>query len=113
MAGLAVLLFHSLNAYPPDALPIGFKALQAVTEWGWLGVHVFFAISGWCIAERLAKGRRTGESGRHFAAERFLRIYPTYWAALLVLVLVLDTLAMVQDLCYIAEFNIPKEVMEA
>jgi peptidoglycan/LPS O-acetylase OafA/YrhL len=85
-AGLAVLLFHSLNTYPRDGLPGGLRELQPFTEWGWLGVHVFFAISGWCIAERLAKGRRTGESGAHFAAERFLRIYPTYWAALLFLV---------------------------
>jgi peptidoglycan/LPS O-acetylase OafA/YrhL len=47
---------------------------------------VFFVISGWCIAERLAKARRTGESAVHFAVERILRIYPTYWAALAVIV---------------------------
>ena len=58
------------------------------SQWGWLGVHVFFAISGWCIAERFSKGHVKGESGFHFAIERVLRIYPTYWAALIVAILI-------------------------
>lgn len=86
-ASLAVVSFHSLTAIPQDALPGFLQAVRTVTEWGWLGVHVFFAISGWCIAERLAKGLRNSEGMIHFAAERFLRIYPTYWAALALAIL--------------------------
>ena len=76
------MLFHSINTYPRNALPDALVNLRALSRWGWLGVHVFFAISGWCIAERVAKGNSRGESGGHFAIERLLRIYPTYWAAL-------------------------------
>jgi peptidoglycan/LPS O-acetylase OafA/YrhL len=83
-ACLAVLLFHSLSAYGGPALPRELAAVGAVAGWGWLGVHVFFAISGWCLAERTARARKRGESGAHFAAERVLRIYPTYLAALLI-----------------------------
>jgi peptidoglycan/LPS O-acetylase OafA/YrhL len=82
LASLWVLLFHSLGAFPKDGLPGALKWIRVVSQWGWLGVHVFFAISGWCIAERFAKGHSKGESGLHFAIERLLRIYPTYWAAL-------------------------------
>lgn len=83
-ASLAVMLFHSINTYPRGALPEALVHFRAISRWGWLGVHVFFAISGWCIAERLAKANSKQESAPHFAIERLLRIYPTYWAALLV-----------------------------
>jgi len=81
-ASLGVLLFHSLNSFPAESLPEMLRPLKAIGGYGWLGVNVFFAISGWCIAERIAKGFRINESGHHFAVERFLRIFPTYWAAL-------------------------------
>jgi len=86
LASLGVLLFHSLSSYPPDSLPKVLRPLRSLGGYGWLGVYVFFAISGWCIAERIAKGFRINESGHHFVAERFLRIFPTYWAALIVMV---------------------------
>jgi peptidoglycan/LPS O-acetylase OafA/YrhL len=82
VASLSVMLFHSINAYPKDALPEALVHFRSMSRWGWLGVHVFFAISGWCIAERIAKGNSRGESAVHFTIERFLRIYPVYWAAL-------------------------------
>jgi peptidoglycan/LPS O-acetylase OafA/YrhL len=83
IAALGVLLFHSTEIYKHSPNPLA--SLWLATNQGNLGVEVFFAISGWCIAERLAKARRTGESVIHFAVERILRIYPTYWAALAVL----------------------------
>ncbi len=85
-ACLWVLFFHSINCFPIAGLPEVLKPVRAVGGWGWLGVEVFFAISGWCIAERIARGFRVNESGFHFAIERLLRIFPTYWAALAVLV---------------------------
>jgi peptidoglycan/LPS O-acetylase OafA/YrhL len=86
-ACLWVVVFHSLASYSSAALPAALEYVRILSRWGWLGVHVFFAISGWCIAERLAKGMRTKESGGHFAIERALRIYPTYWAALFATIL--------------------------
>ncbi|MBI5771152.1 MAG: acyltransferase [Verrucomicrobia bacterium] len=80
MGSLAVLLYHSLAAQPPA----DHARLHQLTGWGWLGVHMFFAISGWCIAERFARARARRETAAAFLRERILRIYPTYWAALAV-----------------------------
>jgi peptidoglycan/LPS O-acetylase OafA/YrhL len=82
LACVWVVLLHSLEAFPPTALFPMLRGLQHFTGVGWLGVHVFFAISGWCIAERVAGARRRWEPAWHFLRERCLRIYPTYWAAL-------------------------------
>ena len=80
-AALNVMLFHSLNALPADTLTPVLAAVRNVTEFRAIGVHVFFAISGWCIAERLARARQRDETAALFCIERGLRIFPTYWAA--------------------------------
>jgi peptidoglycan/LPS O-acetylase OafA/YrhL len=86
-ASVWVLLFHSLATWPPEALHPALRTVRHFTTAGWLGVHVFFALSGWCIAERLAAAYRRHESGGRFLRERVLRIFPTYWAALALLLL--------------------------
>ncbi len=84
LAAAAVLLFHSLNVFQqPGELHSSLAAIQSLTRHGWLGVHVFFVLSGWCIAERLAAAWRKGEAPAAFLLDRALRIYPAYWAALL------------------------------
>jgi peptidoglycan/LPS O-acetylase OafA/YrhL len=84
-AALAVLFFHSLNAFDsPDALHPALRLVRSLTEYGYLGVSIFFVLSGWCIAQRLQTAVRRNESASVFMIERTLRIYPTYWAALLV-----------------------------
>ena len=84
-ACLAVVLFHSLEAYQASSLTPLLAVIRTATSHGWLGVHVFFALSGWCIAERLAAAITRGEKARHFLFDRLLRIFPTYWAALILL----------------------------
>jgi len=84
LAAVSVLLFHSLAAFQaPGALHPALTFVQSVTRHGWLGVHVFFVLSGWCIAERLAAAKRKNERPAAFLLDRALRIYPTYWAALI------------------------------
>lgn len=82
-ACLMVLLFHSLVAHPPEQLHPALRAATHVTGDGWLHVYTFFAISGWCIAERWHLAARRGESPGHFLADRMLRIFPVYWCAVL------------------------------
>ena len=84
----AVLVFHSLTTLPPETLHPAVRFIRQFTNFGWLGVSVFFAASGWCIAERLAAAWRRGETPGAFLRERALRIYPTYWAALALMVAV-------------------------
>lgn len=88
VAALAVLLFHSLNVFGPEALRPALHPLLSLvrrgTDYGYLGVSVFFAISGWCIAQRVRSAWSKGESEGMFLLERALRIFPVYWCALLV-----------------------------
>jgi peptidoglycan/LPS O-acetylase OafA/YrhL len=50
-----------------------------------IGVQVFFVVSGYCIAATVASARRRPSPGREFFTRRFRRIFPPYWAALVVL----------------------------
>ena len=51
-----------------------------------LGVPLFFVISGYCIAASADANRRKGASPWTFLIRRVRRIYPPYWAALLLFV---------------------------
>ncbi len=92
VAILMVLAFHALGAsygldhlhwrrFLPDFVdaPPGFVALTPFT-FGWIGVAVFFAVSGFCIHLSHVKSREAGYAG--FFLRRFFRIYPPYLAAL-------------------------------
>ena len=87
LAAAAVVLFHSLGAFPASSLHPALGFVSNATSLGWLGVHVFFTLSGWCITERLASARARGESPITFLIDRGLRIYPAYWAALALAIL--------------------------
>lgn len=87
-AALWVMVFHAFNTWlevKPDFLP-GWLAWFCLH--GWLGLHVFFVISGYCIAERTAREYRRRGSVRLFALDRLRRIYPPYWAALAATILI-------------------------
>ncbi len=67
-------------------------ALGSWLKHGWLGVPVFFVISGYCLAGSLQKRARGGcRSMIHFWKDRLLRIFPTYWAAWLLACLLAST----------------------
>lgn len=80
LAALAVALFHFNEGVARLTDPY-----HRLVSWGWLGVPVFFVLSGYCIAAAAtqAPGRVTT-----FWFRRLARIFPPYWASLL-LVLVL------------------------
>jgi peptidoglycan/LPS O-acetylase OafA/YrhL len=92
IAALGVLLFHWDEFFP--ALSALARSLTiAGTQWnfgmqlrfGWLGVHLFFVLSGYLLASQLAgKELSTGEVMR-FWRRRVLRIYPGAWLQLAVI----------------------------
>lgn len=77
-AALAVLLFHYVSLLPHywGASEGHLSALRAVTDYGWLGVNLFFIISGFVICGS-GWGRQVGE----FAVSRVVRLYPAYLLA--------------------------------
>jgi peptidoglycan/LPS O-acetylase OafA/YrhL len=82
IAALSVLLFHSVGHVAHDPLWPPMEWIRSVCLQGWLGVHVFFVISGYCMHSKMDKLAAAHHGGGAFLADRFWRIMPTYWAAL-------------------------------
>jgi len=54
-----------------DGVPIGEGPFHAFTQWGWIGVQIFFVISGLVISYSAE-----GTSARRFVLGRFGRLFP-------------------------------------
>jgi hypothetical protein len=83
LAAFAVLLFHftgfnGAGPWPEPAREMFPELLGDLTAYGYLGVDLFFMISGFVILMS-AWGRGVGE----FGASRLVRLMPAYWAAVL------------------------------
>lgn len=84
LAALAVVLYHaeaSARQYLP-ALPPPPPGDPGWFGYGWIGVPVFFVLSGYVIPQSL---QQRGRSPGSFLAGRFWRLYPTYLALTLLL----------------------------
>jgi peptidoglycan/LPS O-acetylase OafA/YrhL len=93
LAALAVVVCHlAVSGYrdTPDLDGGPWRWLALVLGFGYLGVPLFFVISGFCIHLPHARALARGDSvtavpeWRHFFARRFWRLYPPYLAALVV-----------------------------
>jgi peptidoglycan/LPS O-acetylase OafA/YrhL len=83
-AVLLVLAFH-LSWTFPEATGLTLFARRALWV-GWVGVDLFFVLSGYLITRGLVSTstRPLGERLRFFWTRRFLRIFPLYYAFLVV-----------------------------
>jgi peptidoglycan/LPS O-acetylase OafA/YrhL len=111
LAALWVLLYHAwLLAGQPSAtlpLPAAHLDLTPILKFGWLGVDLFFVLSGFLLTRqawgKVARGGRAGWLPSHFGEtylsflnRRILRVYPAYYAVISVL-LVLAALHIYQS----------------
>jgi peptidoglycan/LPS O-acetylase OafA/YrhL len=81
VAALSVVSFHyvALGWSPWETSTLRmFPHIYPVTGYGWLGVELFFMISGFVICMS-SWGRTLGQ----FAVSRIVRIYPAFWFAVL------------------------------
>lgn len=80
LAALSVVLFHyTFRGYSADNLSnIFYDEISFITKYGYLGVELFFMISGFVIL-------MTAQSGnvKKFLISRFTRLYPTFWVGVL------------------------------
>ncbi|MFG2990498.1 acyltransferase family protein [Streptomyces sp. NPDC048257] len=88
LAALGVLFYHyfalsSAWGEPPEGI---FPVAHRFAVYGWLGVEIFFLVSGFVICMS-AWGRTVGD----FAVSRVSRLFPAYWAAVAFTTLVLFT----------------------
>ena len=89
VAALAVVLCHaavSAETVVVDPSHQSWHWASWLLGWGYLGVPLFFVISGLCIhlptASALAAGRSARPDWQRFFQRRFWRLYPPYLAAL-------------------------------
>ena len=74
LRGIAIILViccHNFNFLP-------------YFEWGWIGVDLFFVLSGFLITDILLKTRESKNFLQNFFIRRILRIFPLYYGTLLV-----------------------------
>ena len=90
IAALGVVLYHvvlqTTNAVPDNLFRWPVKLLQFFSSFGFVGVFLFFVISGFCIHLQWAKSQAAGQSPQikfgSFWKRRIRRLYPPYLIAL-------------------------------
>jgi peptidoglycan/LPS O-acetylase OafA/YrhL len=96
LRGIAILMvmMHHFAIYieSPNAT---FRAAMRIVERGWLGVDLFFVLSGFLITRILLSMREAEQSIWVFYARRVLRIFPLYYAVLLLTIVLTPALAQV------------------
>jgi peptidoglycan/LPS O-acetylase OafA/YrhL len=85
LAILAVFVFHYAGGGPqhPDGLLL--RVMYGVTRFGWAGVDLFFVLSGFLITGILYDTKDRPHYFRNFYLRRSLRIFPIYYAFILVI----------------------------
>jgi len=94
LRAIAILLVvpHNLNLIATFG---GTQLVVAALHRGWIGVQLFFVLSGFLITRILLDARDAPAYYRSFFVRRALRIFPLYYAALLVLFVLLPALGLV------------------
>jgi peptidoglycan/LPS O-acetylase OafA/YrhL len=88
LASLAVCWFHLTRFHYNTPDQRVFHRLRETGDYGWLGVEVFFVISGFVIPYSLYRGRYRVRDFFMYLARRIVRLDPPYLAAIaLILVL--------------------------
>ena len=95
-AALGVVLYHAVEqgqkVLPNNFLQYPIRTVQFASSFGYIGVFLFFVISGFCIHLQWARAKAAGtEPEIHFTSfwkRRIRRLYPPYIIALLLFMLV-------------------------
>ncbi|MBL8524502.1 MAG: acyltransferase [Betaproteobacteria bacterium] len=84
-AALSVVIYHYKSKYIESlgSEPVLAQSIYAVTKFGYLGVDLFFIISGFVIF-----ASALGRTGFQFAVSRITRIYPTLWVCVSITALI-------------------------
>jgi peptidoglycan/LPS O-acetylase OafA/YrhL len=90
IAALGVVMHHAVSqtggAVPGNLFQYPVKLIQLVSSFGYIGVFLFFVISGFCIHLQWTRARAAGQPQKikfgEFWKRRLRRLYPAYLIAL-------------------------------
>jgi len=106
IACLLVVIYHSTRG--PSQEVGGLATLVfALLGKAWIGVPLFFVISGYCVIASADGLRRKSGPAAHFFWRRFRRIYPPYWAALALTILLTWAVAALLPASYLEALAAP------
>lgn len=104
LAALWVFFFHVRSIFE-SASP----SIYQVSAYGSLGVPMFFVISGYVITYSAESCLKNNKSPLVFLKARFLRIYPTFWASIAVILItpyIIELISSVKSGVYVPPENI-------
>jgi peptidoglycan/LPS O-acetylase OafA/YrhL len=87
LRGIAVVLVMALHLFKRAGYFTEHPVLEGitfVTTIGWVGVDIFFTLSGFLITSILLKSKTGEHYFRNFYVRRALRIFPLYYAAIII-----------------------------
>ena len=86
IAILAVMLLHFAERGVDSGDQLIYARVWPVLQHGYLGVQLFFVISGYCITAALYNAIERMNSFQYFLVRRLRRIFPPYWASMVLVV---------------------------
>ena len=109
--GIAVLLvvfLHGMDRPLPPELSAFGRLLFDLSHYGWVGVNLFFVLSGFLITGILLDSRGRSDYFRRFYIRRALRILPAFYGMLLILIVggCISLRFMVVSLLFLANFGV-------
>ncbi len=105
IAALWVFFYHVKN-YFIDTSDVIYK----ISEYGYLGVPMFFVISGFVITYSAESTLKSNKSPLSFIKKRFFRIYPAFWVSIVV-VLFLPYLIELISMLKSGYYNMPENLL--
>lgn len=87
LRGVAVLLVLWYHVWEISWLPAPLPSLQFIPETGFIGVHLFFFLSGFVISYPFLRAQAAHQpqpTWPHFAYRRFIKIVPSYVLSIIV-----------------------------
>ncbi|MFT3894465.1 MAG: acyltransferase [Anaerolineales bacterium] len=90
LRGIAVVLVMTLHLFSRAKEFTAHPVLESFSFFatvGWVGVDIFFTLSGFLITSILLKSKSDEHYFRNFYVRRILRIFPLYYAAILFVLL--------------------------